>query len=154
MFGLELFAAQEDKPEEPIVLGAVGKIVFDSKMKLPEGFTPSYSSNVDVSEDFAEYHAHYAIENGVLTATRDLLIKKTEVPVDSWDRYKKFCKTLSDERDRFIDLQTGATTYPPGEGPEADTATAKSDSSSVKETQSQEREHFQLHAGSNAESGD
>ena len=142
VFGLEPFAAQEDKPEEPIVLGAVGKVSFDSKMKLPEGFTPSYSSKVDVSEDFAEYHARYAIENGVLTASRELLIKKTEVPVDSWDRYKKFCKTLSDERDRFIDLQTGATTYPPGEGPEANTATAKSNSSSGNEAQSQNENIF------------
>ena len=130
VFGLELFAVQEDKPEEPILLGAVGKVSFDSKMKLPEGFTPSYSSKVDVSEDFAEYHARYAIENGVLTASRELLIKKTEVPVDSWDRYKKFCKTLNDERDRFIDLQTGATTYPNGEGPDAGNSTAKTDSAS------------------------
>jgi len=127
-FGLELSAVQEEKPEEPIVLGAVGKVVFDSKMKLPQEFTPRYSSKVDVSEDFAEYHARYAIEDGVLMASRELLIKKTEVPVDSWDRYKKFCKTLSDERDRYIDLQTGATSYPSGEGPDAGTANAKANS--------------------------
>lgn len=131
LFGIESAAVQEDKPEEPVLLGAVGKIVYESKTKLPAGFAPAYSSEVDVTEDFAEYHARYAIENGVLTASRELVIKKTQVPLSSWERYKKFCKTLVDERDRYIDLQTGATSYPSGEGPHAGNSNAKVDSAPV-----------------------
>lgn len=127
-FGLEPSAVQEDKPEEPVILGAVGKIVYESKTTLPTGYAPNYSSKLDLSEDFAEYHAKYAIDNGTLTATRELVIKKTEVPTTDWDRYKKFCKSLSDERDRYIDLQTGATSYPAGEGPAVQTEDAKSGS--------------------------
>jgi tetratricopeptide (TPR) repeat protein len=157
-FGLESFAIQEDKPEEPILLGAVGKLSFDSKMKLPQGFTPSYSSKVDVSEDFAEYHSRYTIENGILTASRELLIKKTEVPVDSWDRYKKFCKTLSDERDRYVDLQTGATYYPPGAGPDAGDSTEKGASAiaseqSAPETVNSLQAAMQAAAAKNPEAG-
>lgn len=116
-FGIESASSEQEKPEEPVKLGALGEIVFESKVKLPAGYTPKFADKKDVSEDFADYNATYAINNGVLIATRRLTIKKSEVPVASWDEYKKFCKILSDERDRYIDLVTGATVYPAGEGP-------------------------------------
>jgi tetratricopeptide (TPR) repeat protein len=116
-FGIESAAVEEKKPEEPVILGALGELVYQSKTTLPAGLAPDYSAKVDLSEDFAEYHASYAIENGIFTANRRLLIKKSEVPLDSWEKYKKFCKALADERNRYVDLNTGATVYPAGEGP-------------------------------------
>ena len=72
-----------------------------------------------MTEDFAEYHAAYFIRDGKYTASRRLVIKKSEVPVDSWDAYKKFSKMVADDHDRYINLKTGAAEYPEGEGPKA-----------------------------------
>jgi tetratricopeptide (TPR) repeat protein len=116
-FGIEGSGSDDKKPTEPVVLGGLGEVAFTSKTKLPEGYAPKYSDKLDLSEDFADYHAEYSIANGVLTANRKLIVKKSEVPVSSWDAYKKFCKALSDERDRYINLQTAASEYPEGEGP-------------------------------------
>ena len=100
------------------MLGALGELVYESKTALPMGFAPKYSDKVDLVEDFADYHASYSIELGVLTANRRLVIKKSEVPQAEWEKYKKFRKALADERDRYIDLTAGTTVYPPGEGPD------------------------------------
>jgi tetratricopeptide (TPR) repeat protein/transglutaminase-like putative cysteine protease len=116
-FGFESTATDEKKPAEPLILGALGEVVLTSKTSLPTGFAPKYSDKLDLSEDFAEYHASYSIENGVLTANRRLIIKKSEVPLSSWDAYVKFRKTLAEERDRYINLASGANEYPVGEGP-------------------------------------
>jgi tetratricopeptide (TPR) repeat protein len=116
-FGIESTDSDEKKPEEPFALGALGDYIYKSKTSLPAGYASKYSDKLDVNEDFAEYHATYAIENGVLTANRRLVIKKSEIPAAEWERYKKFCKALSEERDRYINLATGETEYPPGEGP-------------------------------------
>jgi len=115
-FGFESSASDEKTPAEPVILGALGEIVLTSKTTLPPGYAPKYSDKLDLSEDFADYHATYSIENGVLTANRRLIIKQSEVPVSSWETYTKFRKTLADERDRYIDLGNGKAEYPPGEG--------------------------------------
>jgi tetratricopeptide (TPR) repeat protein/transglutaminase-like putative cysteine protease len=116
-FGLESSSMDEKKPAEPVLLGALGSVVLTSKTTLPSGYAPKYSDRLDLAEDFADYHATYSIENGVLTANRTLIIKKSEVPLSSWEAYKKFRKALADERDRYIDLAGGKTEYPAGEGP-------------------------------------
>jgi tetratricopeptide (TPR) repeat protein len=109
-----------------VILGALGEVVLTSKTSLPTGFAPKYSDKLDLSEDFADYHATYSIENGVLTANRRLIIKKSEVPLSSWDAYTKFRKALAEERDRYINLASGANEYPAGEEPvKADTAGTK-----------------------------
>ena len=116
-FGIESAATEEEKPEEPVKLGALGDVFYQSKITLPAGLAPKYSDQKDISEDFADYHATYEIDDGVMTVTRRLTIKKSEVPLASWETYKKFCKVLTEERDRYIDLDNGTTAYPTGEGP-------------------------------------
>lgn len=103
-FGIENIALEEKKPEQPVFIGAVGDLVYQASVELPPGLAPKYSDKKDYVEDFAEYHATYSIVAGVLSVTRKLILKKSEMPVSSWDTYKAFCKSLADERDRFIDL--------------------------------------------------
>ena len=116
-FGFESSALDEKPPAEPLVLGSLGELVYKSKTVLPPGLAPAYSEKMDLSEDFADYHASYTIANGALIADRRLVIKKSEVPLAEWEKYKKFRKALAEERDRFIDLDNGTTQYPPGEKP-------------------------------------
>ncbi len=134
-FGIESAASEDVKPEEPVKLGALGDVVYQSKITLPAGFAPKYSDKKDVSEDFADYHATYAIDNGVMTVTRRLTIKKSEVPLASWEPYKKFCKVLSEERDRYVNLDSGTTEYPAGEGTSSQTAVSAQSSTAASKWQ-------------------
>ncbi len=109
-FGIEHIALEEKKPEQPVFIGAVGDLVYQANIELPPGLAPKYSDKKDLVQDFAEYHATYSIDAGVLSVTRKLILKKSEVPVSSWDTYKAFCKSLADERDRFIDLKAESDT--------------------------------------------
>ena len=65
-FGIESSALDEKPPAEPLVLGSLGELVYKSKTVLPPGLAPEYSEKMDLSEDFADYHASYSIANGVL----------------------------------------------------------------------------------------
>jgi tetratricopeptide (TPR) repeat protein/transglutaminase-like putative cysteine protease len=109
-FGIENIASEEKRPEQPVFIGAVGDLVYQANIDLPPGLAPKYTDKKDLVEDFAEYHATYSIDAGVLSVTRRLILKTSEVPVRSWDTYKAFCKSLADERDRFINLNTGTST--------------------------------------------
>jgi len=122
LFGIEGSASADKKPQEPLFLGALGEVVYQAKVELPPGLAPKYSDKKDLVEDFAEYHATASIEGGVLSVTRRLVIKKSEVPLASWDAYKKFCGVLAEERDRFIDLDptTAAKDAEKPSNPEAD----------------------------------
>ncbi len=103
-FGIESIALEEKKPEQPVFIGAVGELVYQASIELPPLLAPRFTDKKDLVEDFAEYHATYSIAGGLLSVTRKLTLKKSELPVSSWNAYKAFCKTLADERDRFIDL--------------------------------------------------
>ena len=47
-------------------------------------------NNIDIVEDWAEYHAAYTFSNGIFSAERLLLIKKNTVPLWQWDAYLDF----------------------------------------------------------------
>jgi len=95
----------EQRPTEPILLGVPGEVVYSAKLALPPGYAPHpLPGNVDMTEDFAEYHATYSIQKGVLTAVRSLVVKNREVPMSAWDNYRKFRKAITDDANRGIDL--------------------------------------------------
>src|SRR5664280_2940587 len=110
--GVESASLEKKKPEEPVFLGALGKVVCTATIEVPRGLTPQAPDKVDRTEDFADFHASYAFKDGVLTATRQLTIKKSNVPVVEWDAYKKFSQAVSDDHDRWIDLQVGTASAP------------------------------------------
>ena len=120
--GAEPASLEKKKPQEPVLLGALGTVVYKAKIELPRGLTPTVPDKVDVTEDFADYHASYAFKDGVLTANRQLTIKKNKVPLVEWDAYKRFSQAISDDHRRLIDLEVGASSAPssPSSNPEAD----------------------------------
>src|ERR1700690_1689084 len=73
-----------DDAKYPIWLGPPLDTVSDSNVELPKGYWPRVPSNVDLRYDFAEYHASYSQDQGVLIAKRRLLIKLHEIPVAEW----------------------------------------------------------------------
>ncbi len=105
--GLEMMKDAK-KPPEPLVLGGLGEVMYDGKITLPPGYSGSgIPQNVDLVRPYAEYHSSYGLENGVFTAKRRLVIKKTEVELSSWEDFQNFAKGLSDDENRFVTLSGG-----------------------------------------------
>ena len=96
-----------DKPTSPIILGEPGTVHCESHIELPKGYLPDLPATVDLKEDFAEYHASYAIKDGVLTTDRRLVIKAREVPVAQYEAYKKFAKAVGDDHELYVALSSG-----------------------------------------------
>ncbi len=95
------------KPQEPVLLGGLGEVVYETKMTLPEGYSGSEPQNVDLMRPYAEYHSVYSVENGVFSATRRLVIKKNEVELSSWEDFRDFGKAISDDENRYVRLSGG-----------------------------------------------
>jgi len=100
----------EKKSSSPIWLGAPTETHLESRLQLPKGYTPELPGNVDLKEDFAEYHASNEFKDGVLTTKRRFIVKLREVPVSQYEAYKKFTKAVSDDHEQFIALSSGAPT--------------------------------------------
>jgi tetratricopeptide (TPR) repeat protein/transglutaminase-like putative cysteine protease len=114
--GLEVAKdAHDKKPEEPVLLGAVGKIVYRAQMELPEGYTIQTPSPIHLSEPYAEYDDTPKLENNVLTTMRTLVIKKTEVSLADWQEYRKFGRSLYDDEFNFLKLNGSSATVMAGD---------------------------------------
>jgi len=94
---------KQKKPADDPELGATGETFYRSSLKLPDGWTMTPPKNVDVVEDWAEYHSTYTFANGVFTVERRCLIKKTTVPLAQWERDLAFRISIgSDEDDQVL----------------------------------------------------
>lgn len=102
-----LTQAPDSKPSHPILLGSLQELHYESRVHLPAGYSPALPSNSDLKEDFAEYHARYSVEKGVLVTDRRLLVKLREVPTAEFEAYKKFAKAVSDDHEVYVALSTG-----------------------------------------------
>jgi len=127
-----LSTAPEDKPTHPVPLGTVGEIRYESRMELPKGDSVQLPAQVNLKEDFAEYHAIYSVSNGVLRAERRLVIKIPDVPPAEYEGYKKFAKSVADDGNTYLaivgessstnDLQTAIWSLPASDNPKAEQA--------------------------------
>lgn len=104
-----LAAAPDEKPDHPILLGELGKSEYLSQVELPKGYSPQLPAQVNLKEDFAEYHAAYTVNKGVLQTERELVVKMHEVPLAQYDAYKKFAKAVADDRDLYVALSSGTS---------------------------------------------
>ncbi len=105
--GLEGAAVQEKKPPDPVELGGLGELVFTANVKLPVD-VEKLPADVSLQEPYADYSARYSHVGSVLLMTRRLKIKENEVPLASWDNYKKFSKALSDDWGAYTELYAAA----------------------------------------------
>lgn len=98
---------EQQKPLEPVLIGAAGEIVYRSKFVLPPGYSIMAPNGLDLVEPFAEYHALATLQDGALITSRRLVIKKSEVALDNWERLRDFGKAVSDDEWKFITLSGG-----------------------------------------------
>src|SRR5713101_807293 len=102
-----------DDAKYPVWLGPPLETMSDSKVELPKGYKPQVPSNVDLKYDFAEYHASYSQDQGVLVAKRRLLIKLHEVPIAEFNDYRSFLKNLQNDVNRYVEASSsGALPIP------------------------------------------
>jgi transglutaminase-like putative cysteine protease len=93
---------KEKKPADDPDLGAAGETLYRSSLKLPDGWTMTPPRNVNVIEDWAEYHSTYSFANGVFTAERRCLIKKATVPLAQWEQYLAFRRSMGSDEDTQV----------------------------------------------------
>jgi tetratricopeptide (TPR) repeat protein/transglutaminase-like putative cysteine protease len=109
--------AKEDT-KDPVWLGPPLETISNSRVELPKGYKPEVPSNVDLKYDFAEYHASYSEDKGVLVAKRRMLIKLHEVPVAELEDYRNFIKNLQRDVNQYVTTSsTGAASTPDATGP-------------------------------------
>ena len=101
-------------PSVPIWLGVPGEIKFHSTMELPKGYKIELPKNVDIKEEFAEYHASYEMKDGAFVADRHLILTTSELPISSYEKYKAFRKQVYDDHNVQIAVvnKAGSTTSP------------------------------------------
>jgi Flp pilus assembly protein TadD len=63
---------------------------------------------VDLKYDFAEYHASYSQDNGVLIAKRRFLSKLHEVPVAEFDDYRSFLKSMQNDINQYVQTSSAS----------------------------------------------
>jgi tetratricopeptide (TPR) repeat protein len=103
----------KDDATYPVWLGSPLESVSDSKVELPKGYKPQLPSNVDLKYDFAEYHASYSQDQGVLIAKRRLLTKLREVPVAEFEDYRNFLKNLQNDVNRYVTTSSSRAAITP-----------------------------------------
>jgi tetratricopeptide (TPR) repeat protein len=103
-FAMPQVKDDEAHSKDPIWLGPPTEISSDSKVELPPGYAPELPMSVILVRDYAEYHASYTQDHGVLISQRRMVIKLREVPSGERDDYKKFTKSVLDDANRYIVL--------------------------------------------------
>jgi tetratricopeptide (TPR) repeat protein len=104
-----------EKPANPIILGELGSIQYESHVELPKGYSAELPSQVDLKEDFAEYHGSYAVRYGMMTTNRRFVVKLREVPLSEYDTYKRFAKAVGDDHELYIALSSGDSSANPSD---------------------------------------
>jgi tetratricopeptide (TPR) repeat protein/transglutaminase-like putative cysteine protease len=99
---------REKKPQDPVPLGALGKVAYHARLELPAGYRATAPEDRHLSESYAEYTAKTRIERGVMTTTRELVVKKNEVALSDWENFRKFGRAVSDDEYAFIPLKRGS----------------------------------------------
>jgi hypothetical protein len=88
---------KEKKPADDPDLGSTGETVYHATMQLPAGWSMVPPKDVDLKEDWLEYHAKYSFKDGTFTADRSALLKKTEVPLEQWEKYLALRRGMFDD---------------------------------------------------------
>lgn len=97
------------KPADDIDAGSPGDQDFRASVELPAGWHVFPPANVDLKEDWAEYHSTYAFKDGSYTAERRLVVHKDKIPLTDWDKYLTFRRAIYDDESHMTPLLNPST---------------------------------------------
>ncbi len=100
--------SRDQKPSEPVLLGALGKLDYRARVELPPGYSIVTPTAVNLIEPYAEYHTTNVVEDGVLTTNRQFEVKKNEVALSEWEAFRKFGKAVADDEFNMIQLNASS----------------------------------------------
>jgi tetratricopeptide (TPR) repeat protein len=106
--------AARDDATDPVWLGSPMEAISDTKVEPPHGYQSQTPPNVDLKYDFAEYHASYSQDHGVLVAKRRLLTKVREIPVSEFGDYRDFIKNMQNDINRYVPTSSNGAMLAPG----------------------------------------
>ena len=94
-FGWELTPGiKQIKPADDIEIGSPGEAVYVASVQLPPNWVILPPQNVDLKEDWAEFHATYSVTDGTFHAERRLITTKDKIPLAAWDKYLAFRRAM------------------------------------------------------------
>lgn len=115
---------------KPIRLGFPINVSFAATVQIPKNYNLTPPANLNLVQDFAEYHSTYSFLDGTLHAERHLIVKAQEVPWARHEYYEKFAKSIRDEYANFITLvalNNGNTTASSASAPSSSAAPSAHD---------------------------
>jgi hypothetical protein len=95
---------KEKKPADDVDIGSPGEQVYVSNITLPKGFMLVPERDVDLKQDWAEYHSTSTFVNGVYHAERRLVFRQDKVPLADWDKYLDFRRAIYADEDANVYL--------------------------------------------------
>jgi hypothetical protein len=93
------------------LVGEPQELHYESNVEIPKGYSAAPPANLDLIEDFAEYHRSYAINGRVLATDRRLQVKLHEVPMQEFEAYRKFLKAASADQEKTLPLSSDAAPF-------------------------------------------
>lgn len=118
--GWELMpGVKQIKPADDIDIDSPGDQDFVSTIQIPSGWILVPPQSVDLTEDWAEYHAKYSFKDGVFSAERRLAVKKDKMPLADWDKYLAFRRAIYEDEVRMEPIMNPAAPPPPGASAES-----------------------------------
>jgi len=92
------------KPADDIELPPPGKLEYHAVIRLPKEYLLEPQKGTSATSPFGDYHAAYAVKDGVLTVDRILEIRKSKAPVSEWDTYRKLSGAIYDDHNQWMEL--------------------------------------------------
>lgn len=89
---------------EPLPLGALQEVTYDSSLKFPKGYAPMSPDKVEEKTDFAQYSATYNVEDDVLHGTVHFKTLLHEIPGSERTRFSSLTKTIDETVRRYVFL--------------------------------------------------
>jgi tetratricopeptide (TPR) repeat protein len=93
---------EEKLSKDPLPLGALQEVTYDSTMKFPENFAPLPPEKIEEKTDFAEYSAKYDVQKNTLHGTLHFKTLLYEVPGAERARFSSFSTTIDETSRRYI----------------------------------------------------
>jgi tetratricopeptide (TPR) repeat protein len=94
----------EDKSDDPIILGGPFRMTSKTKLELPSGYKPELPNDVESYHDYSEYRSQYEFKDGAIIYERELNVRIREIPASRREEYKKFAKIVIEDQSSFIPL--------------------------------------------------
>jgi tetratricopeptide (TPR) repeat protein len=93
---------------QPIELGSPLKVAVSLKLRLPAAFSAQAPVGVSVAHDYAEFKSSYQFTDGVITASRSLDFKMSELPAARADDYAAFARAVTADENQPLIVENNA----------------------------------------------